>query len=588
MYFRLAPEFAGSAAQSKMASTLAESSSELHQLFKDISFRFSPAESEEVVQSLKRIYGEQFNSLGNQDLLPCLDRLHKLGYVSSTNLTLIKKFVAPKSNNENDINERIESFKASHPHQVEPEKKLQGRSGEIRKITKILQVGQPPVVNLHGSAGVGKTTVAKEVCAKWAGKSHVFDLREAKDMRAIYLNIMDTLEINVPVGYIAMCYVVQRIHDQIEEKSESQPVIFLLDNVEQFTKGQGKEGKNLTEAFMQFLGKLSEFDGQSETRRLNILLTSRAQLNNSEKVVDYELEALEDSFSEKILFRMEILNVNAEQKEKLLGICKGLPLLLEGTGAILRLERKSASDLIAGIEKLLASQGGTGPQVKYKVEEDAKEKPFNFQEEEGVDAGQTSIIKEMFDTLPSDSLRVSAVTISMFCGPFSASTAANVLGISPSEAVAQLEGLVNNAIIHVVEQEAKELMYDIHPLLKKYAESIRNDAKFCESYTEAKRRFYEHFMSKMKKIAGFIESSYVKAFNEFARDRPNYEFAIDISLLPEYFSIPGEYTYHENALILSLFNTMLSGEKQTELFHYWAEMCKDDGQSGMLFLTEKQ
>ena len=178
-----------------MASILAERSSELNQLFKDISFKFSPAESEDVVQSSKRIYGNQFNSLENQDLLSCLDRLLKLGYVSSTNLTLIKKFVAAKSNNENDINEKIESFKASHPHQVEPEKKLQGRSDEIKKITEILQVGQPPVVNLHGSAGVGKTTLAKEVCAKWEGKSHVFDLREAKDMRAIYLNIMDTLEI---------------------------------------------------------------------------------------------------------------------------------------------------------------------------------------------------------------------------------------------------------------------------------------------------------------------------------------------------------------------------------------------------------
>ena len=336
---------------------------------------------------------------------------------------------------------------------------------------------------------------------------------------------------------------------------------------------------------MQFLGKLSEFDSQSKTRSLNILLTSRTQLNNSEKVVDYELKALKDSFSEKILLPVETSNVNAEQKEKLLGICKGLPLLLEGTGAILRLGRKSANDLIRAIEKLMTSQSGAGPQVKSKVEEDAKEKPINFQEE-GVDLGQTSIIKEMFDTLPSDSLRVSAVSISLFCGPFSDSTAAKVLGTSPSEAVAQLEGLVNNAIIHVVDQEAKELMYDIHPLLRKYAESIRNDDKFHESYTEAKGRFYEHFMSKMKKIAGFIESSYVKAFNEFARDRPNYEFAIDISLLPEYFSIPGEY--HANALIASLFNAMLSGEKQTELFHSWAEMCKDDGKSGLLFLFYSQ
>ena len=216
-----------------MASTFVEfSSSELlNQLFKDISVRFSPAESEDVVQSSKRIYGEEFSSLGNQDLLSCLYLLHKLGYFTSTNLTLFKKFVATKSKNENDINKQIESFENSYPHQAEPGKKLQGRSGEIKKITERLEVGQPPVVNLYGSAGVGKTTLAKEVSAKWNGQSHVFDLREAKDMRTIYVNIMGTLEITVPVGYLSMDYVVQRIHDQIEKESEGQPVLFLLVNV---------------------------------------------------------------------------------------------------------------------------------------------------------------------------------------------------------------------------------------------------------------------------------------------------------------------------------------------------------------------
>ena len=129
------------------------------------------------------------------------------------------------------------------------------------------------------------------------------------------------------------------------------------------------------------------------------------------------------------------------------------------------------------------------------------------------------------------------------------------------------------------DEDAKQLMYDIHPLLRKYAESIKNDAMFHKSYTEAKGRFYEHFMSKMKQIAGLIESSYIRAFNEFKRDRPNFEFAIDISLLPEYFSVP--HGYHESALIVSLFNAMLSGKKQTELFHSMAEMCKDDGNLGM-------
>ena len=560
-----------------MASTFVEASPGLNQLFRDISLMLSPAESEDVVESAKRIFGKQFYSLGDQDLLSCLGRLHKFDYLSRTKLTLLKEFVAPKSDKEKEISDTIEKFKVSFPSQAKLEKEFQGRSDEIKKITERLQMGQPAVVNLHGSAGVGKTTVAKEICAKW-GKSYVFDLREAKDVMAIGVNIMGTLGLTVPVGNLGMDKIVGRIHVLMENNSEIQPVLFLLDNVEQFTKGQGKEGSNLRTQFLQFLRKLSFVD-REKTRTLKILLTSRTQLNDPEKVIDFELQPLVDSLSEKILLPVEVSSINAWEKEKLLGICKGVPLLLKGTAAILKHKRKSPNDLIAVIEKPMISQGAARTPSESKLEKDAKEKPFDLQEE-GVSKPQTSIIKEMFDTLPSDSLRVLAVSVSLFCGPFSASTAATVFYIPPSEAVAQLEGLVTNAIIHVVDEEAKELMYDIHPLLRKYADSIKSDEKFHKCYTKAKRRFHEHFFSKMKTIAGLIESDYVKAFDLFAKDRPNYEFAVDISLLPEYFSIPGEY--HANALIASLFNAMLSGEKQTELFHSWAEMCEDDGKSGRL------
>ena len=83
-----------------MASSVAESLPDLKQLFRDISLKFYPAESEDIVQYLKRIYGEQFKSLGNQDLLSCLDRLYEFGYVSSSNLTRVcrLKINQPKCN----------------------------------------------------------------------------------------------------------------------------------------------------------------------------------------------------------------------------------------------------------------------------------------------------------------------------------------------------------------------------------------------------------------------------------------------------------------------------------------------------------
>ena len=563
--------FFGQRRISKMASSVEENLSELHRLFRDISSKFSPAESEDVVQSLKNIYGEEFKSLGNQDLSSCLDRLYEFGYVTDTKLTLIKKFIATRSSNENDINQRIEEFETSHPLQPEPEKELSGRTEEVKKITEKLKM--MPVVNLCGPAGVGKTTLAKNICGKWAGKKYVFDLREAKDMTAVYLNIMGKLDLNIQDVRLDMGTVVGRIHGLLKVTSKGPPILLLLDNVDHFTEGKGKEGKNVKTQFLYFLGKLSEFDGK--TGSLNVLLTSRTQLNDSEKMSDFRLQPLTNNFSEKILLPTETFHVEAQQKKKLLGICKGVPLLLKGTAAILKQKRKSPSDLIDVVEMNFQEEAGFP--VKSKHEGGTEEKPFNS-EEEGINEEQTSVIREMFYSLPSDTLRVSAVLVSLFHGPFTASAAAKVHDVSTSEAVAQLEGLATNEVIHVADKDAKQLMYDIHPLLRKYAESIKDDAMFCESYTRARGRFFEHFMTKVRKIAGCLESNYVRAISEFVRDRPNYDFAVSLSLLPEYFIIPGEY--RESVVIACLFKALLAREKQMELFRSWAEMCEDDGESG--------
>ena len=118
--------------------------------------------------------------------------------------------------------------------------------------------------------------------------------------------------------------------------------------------------------------------------------------------------------------------------------------------------RKSVDELIARLALI---------PKKSKVEEHAPEKPFDF-EEDGVDMGQISVVRETFDTLSTKSLKVSAVVISSFHGPFSVKTAAKVICIDQSEAIAPLEGLVANQIIFVVYEEAKERKYDIHPLLQ--------------------------------------------------------------------------------------------------------------------------
>ena len=115
------------------------------------------------------------------------------------------------------------------------------------------------------------------------------------------------------------------------------------------------------------------------------------------------------------------------------------------------------------VDKLIARLALTPK--KSKVEEDTSEKPFDF-EEDGVDMGQISVVRETFDTLPTESLKVSVLVISLLHEPFSVKTAAKVVCNDQSEAIAQLEGLVASRIIFVVYEDAKERKYDIHPLLQ--------------------------------------------------------------------------------------------------------------------------
>ena len=567
-----------SAVNWKMASVFVDRCDELNHLFRDISSKFSSVEAAEVVKSSKRIYGEQFESLQNEDLLSCLNLFLKFGYVSNRKLTLIRDFVASKSKNEHEIKKAIDNYIQVNQFQVDSERQMQGRDNDISKITGRLKAGRPSIINLHGSGGLGKTTVAKEICAKWRGKCHIFDLREAKDMRAVYLKVMNTFGLAVPVGHIDPSSVVEKILEEAFMRSQGLPVLFLLDNADQFTLGQGMEGKNLKAAFMQFLEKLTRYDERRKKKELRILLTSRTSVKEGSKVKDYELQPLKDTFSEKILLSNKTAGINADQLKKFSLACNGKPLLLHGLKAILKQGRKISSDLLNELEKYMWSckEKGETP-VKSKVDEDAKEKASDF-EDEGVGSGEKSVIHEMFNTLPSDSLKASAVSISLFCGPFSAATAAVILGISLPEAVAHLEGLETSAIISVENREAKELMYDIHPLLKRYAESIKNDEQFLESYTKARKQFSDHFMSRMKTIAGYVDANFVKAFTKFTSDDANYKFAIEIFLEKEFFSVPGEY--QENTLIVSLINAMLSSQKRRELFKSWASLCKVDTETG--------
>ena len=210
----------------------------------------------------------------------------------------------------------------------------------------------------------------------------------------MYYHILSSLDFAVPVGFVDLNYVVKKVRDEIKDlKSGGHSVLFLLDNVDQFATGQDMDGKSLKTDFVQFLKQLSELDGKGERCALKLLLTSSTEFTNAKLVGNFKVKSLKTSSSKKILFPEGSTGVQVHQKDNLIGISKGFPLFLKGMGAILRQERKSVDDLIAGVA---ATPG------KSKVCKDAEEMSVRF-EEEGVDAGRIYVIREMFATLPSDS-----------------------------------------------------------------------------------------------------------------------------------------------------------------------------------------
>ena len=170
-----------------------------------------------------------------------------------------------------------------------------GRSEEIKRINKKLESKDTGVLNLFGSSGVGKTKLANEVCLQWQGIYRVFDLREAKDMRAIYYNMLHSLELVVPVGNVDQNHVVTKILEKVEElEREEHAVLFMLDNADHFTAGKDEEGKNLETTFMKLLAKLSESKGKGSP--LKLLLTSKTELRGPSNVNNFKVSTLKRVF----------------------------------------------------------------------------------------------------------------------------------------------------------------------------------------------------------------------------------------------------------------------------------------------------
>ena len=558
-------------------SATGEISSNLDKLFKEVSSELSRDDVKKAVSLIKCNFEGKFEDQEEQNLYSCLCLLANQGLVSENKLTLLE-FLTPKTSTKERIQEKIQRFKLIC--QQETKEELTGRVNDLKKVMTKLTTGNSRVVNLYGSSGVGKTTLAMETLSQWPGRKFKVDFRGINEMKSVHFHVLNALmgSKQTVLAYEANPVIAQM--EQLKRDSQSD-ILLLLDNVDQFAGGTGDAATDpLNAKFVTFLWRLLGPKTDGEKSNLKILLTSRTLLRHGDtlNVDNCEVKALNNTFSSTLLETLGNRCLEDDQRKKLLQMCHGNPLILNGIAAILRQTNVDAKKLIETIEQQIEAESSeTGLPPSPKATQVTQEREIFDYKKEGIEKDQENCLRKMFFFLPSKRLKESAVSLSLFCRSFSAEAAASVLGVDPTEAVMQLEGLRNSKVVSI-DPEAKVLSYDIHPLMRKFLRSIGNIKLFIITYQKARDRFCDFFVSQMKDLSALLDKDYIQAFNRFDLNKPNFELALNISLKSDHLLIPEEH--HEIIMICYLFDSMLDEKQKRNIFNSWAEKMEDDGKKG--------
>ena len=559
-----------------------EISPRFDKLLLEVAGELSPEELKQTVTSIKSNFRGKFENQGDKDLYSCLHLFANQGLVSEDNLTLLERFVSPKTSKRVTLEEKIQQFKEIRQQEVHTREEpvLTGRGRDLDKVMTKLTTGSSSVVNLYGCSGVGKTKLATETLSKWPGKKFKADFRGIIEMADVHFHVLSALtpgSERTVLSYEANPVI--ELMQQLRQTEGQGDILLLLDNIDQFAGGDDEASTARNANFVTFLQRLlgpTDYPGKS---KLKILLTSRTTVRHAKlaQVDNYEVKALEKASSSALLQNQGIGNVQEGQMEKLLQMCRGNPLILNGIAAILRQQIADDNKILEAIEQEIAPaeppETGLPP-----AEKESQEREIFNSEKEGIDKEQENCLRKMFFFLPSQRLKESVISMSLFCRSFSTEAASSILGVDSSEAVIQLEGLRNSKVLSV-DPEADILSYDIHPLMRKFLRSIGNNNKsFIKVYEKARGRFCDLFMSQMKDISGLLDKDYVNAFNKFDFDKPNFELALDISFKSDYLLIPREH--RESVMIFYLFEAMLDDKQKRNIFNCWAEKVQEDGKEG--------
>ena len=563
------------------AEVLSPAQRELFQ-FVDEEVQTADVKREAIFEAVGKVLGTK--PMGSVFELLCF--LRQQGQITNDNVNLITDYIADVRFVGEEISEEIKKKAEEYKKELPAEQlSVTGREGTIETVTRKLEtVEDHAVVNLFGESGVGKTTVAREICRKWkddsVGRSVLVDLREVKAMEYVYRGILLELQ----QDKITLEFEEEAVFGRVRALTEEdKAVLVLLDNSDWFASAQNGEQRKLRENFLSFLERLKSVE-VDKFQKVRILLTSRFPFADAKLVEDIHLEPLEDEQSGEILKSARDMILPEEEKPTVLKLCGGRPLLLN-TFAAAGKQENMKSKLKTLINKIggLISEKKTEIEKSSGAEETESRAPEHGETTEpgtAVDSRASLVLRSIFFSLLSKSLQNAAVSLSLFCHPFPSGDAAEVLEVPVDEACLLLEALRSYGLIIIPEPEAKEQTYDIHPLLKEVLKGIGREPEFIQVFQAAEARFSHKFMDLASRLGKNLDRQYIEMQRKFNLQRANFELSFDVSRRRDDFFIR-EYKYHSIAVTAALCDAMLDVRTRMKLFQSWAESAEKNGQGNV-------
>ena len=362
-----------------------------------------------------------------------------------------------------------------------------GRDKECAEIIDHLTAPDTKFLNVWGSPGFGKTSVATAVGHQLDSQGIPVLLLPLRGVKTVNEMARQMLNMSQQIN--------QRSFDQTPPtdrvlqwiSSVSSPLFLFLDNADDLLEAQKEE-------FLQFLQDIIK-----SCKTVKLLCTTRASLEYVQHLFDtflMRIPPLDKSSSQKLM-RAFLPNVTDSDSETIGQICGNVPLAI-------RLVCSMLNDGDLSLEDLASTE------VQFLEAVDKPDYPDDLR--------LKILFEQCFQSLPNED-QEAFVCLSVFNSSFDVPAAVAILGTKGKVAGLNVLGKLKRKSLL---DHNDTCNYSIHPLLQSFGEMIGREGKKTV-FQDAKLRFYRYYLDMFKKLnEQFHAGQSSLAYQQFQTEQQNF------------------------------------------------------------------